>query len=489
MKKFSYLLGSILCLGITYTLVVHSQSSQQLPQFNKSQQSYTQSYPGSFADLVEKVGPSVVNIRTTEKVSVQQPDILGQMPEDQAEIFRHFFGFPFQSPQQVPNQPQQEIQNAVGSGFIISDDGLILTNAHVVNGADKIIVTLTDKKEFKAKVLGLDKKTDIAVLRIDTKGLVPIVIGSSKSIRVGDWVLAIGSPFGLENTVTAGIVSAKSRDTGEYTPFIQTDVAVNPGNSGGPLINMLGEVVGINSQIFSKSGGYMGISFAIPIDEAMKIADQIRKTGRIKRGKIGVAISPLNEEVAQSLALDSPKGAYVNKVDPGSPAEIGGIIPGDVILKFNEKEIEKVSDLPRIVGEVQPGNKVSVEVWRKGTRKTLSLKVVDSESDLTQLSNIKNEMNLNKDLKSDLGIVIKNLSDNKKRELNIQDGVEVVNISNNQLRIAGLKVGDIIFRIGDTDIKDLKQFELVVKKLDKNKSIPIFVRSQDGSSVIVLRPQ
>jgi serine protease Do len=422
-------------------------------------------------------------------VSVQQPDILGQMPEDQAEIFRHFFGFPFQTPRQVPNQPQQEIQNAVGSGFIISEDGLILTNAHVVSGADKIIVTLIDKKEFKAKVLGLDKKTDIAVLKIDKKGLVPIVLGSSKSIRVGDWVLAIGSPFGLDNTVTAGIVSAKSRDTGEYTPFIQTDVAVNPGNSGGPLINMLGEVVGINSQIFSKSGGYMGISFAIPIDEAMKISDQIRKIGRVSRGKIGVSISPLTAEVAESLSLELPKGAYVNKVEPGSPAEIGGIIPGDVILKFNEKEIEKVSDLPRIVGEVQPGNKVSVEVWRKGTRKTLSLKVVDSESDLTQLSNIKNEMNLNKDLKSDLGIVIKNLSDNKKRELNIQDGVEVVNISNNQLRIAGLKVGDIIFRIGDTDIKDLKQFELVVKKLDKNKFIPIFVRSQDGSSVIVLRPQ
>jgi serine protease Do len=480
MKKISYVTGLVFCIGITFASFAYSQSGQQIPN---------QKYPGSFADLVEKVGPSVVNIRTTEKVSGQQPDIFGQMPEDQAEAFRHFFGFPIPSPQQKPQQPQKEIQNAVGSGFIISEDGLILTNAHVINGADKIIVTLTDKKEFRATVLGLDKRTDIAVLKIEKTGLPPIILGSSKSIRVGDWVLAIGSPFGLDNTVTAGIVSSKSRDTGEYTPFIQTDVAVNPGNSGGPLINMLGEVVGINSQIFSKSGGYMGISFAIPIDEAMKIADQIRKTGRIKRGKIGVAISPLNEEVAQSLALDSPKGAYVNKVDPGSPAEIGGIIPGDVILKFNDKDIEKASDLPRVVGEVAPGNKVLVDVWRKGAKKTISLTVVDSETDPKQLSSNKTEVNPNAGYKTSLGVVVKDISDNKKRELNIQDGVEVVELRNKQLQMAGLKIGDVIVRLGDKDIKDTQQFELVAKSLDKNKSIPVFIRRQDMTSIIVLKPQ
>ncbi|MFM1869643.1 MAG: hypothetical protein RLY99_387, partial [Pseudomonadota bacterium] len=271
-------------------------------------------YP-DFADLVEKANPAVVNIRTTEKVNVRQSGGVPGMPgldEEQAEFFRRFFGIPLPTPkQQQPNRkPQQEEQNrGVGSGFVIESNGYILTNAHVVEGATTIYVTLPDKREFKAKLIGADKRTDVALVKIEATGLTRLPIGDSSKVRVGEWVLAIGSPFGLENTVTAGIVSAKSRDTGDYLPFIQTDVAVNPGNSGGPLLNTRGEVVGINSQIFSRSGGYMGISFAIPMDEAMRISNQLRSTGKVSRGRIGVAIAEVSKEVAESLGLNKARGA------------------------------------------------------------------------------------------------------------------------------------------------------------------------------------
>ena len=276
-------------------------------------------YP-DFADLVEKANPAVVNIRTTEKVTVRQGGMIPGMPgldEEQAEFFRRFFGIPLPTPkQQQPNRkPQQEEQNrGVGSGFVIESNGYILTNAHVVEGATTIYVTLPDKREFKAKLIGADKRTDVALVKIEATGLARLPIGDSSKVRVGEWVLAIGSPFGLENTVTAGIVSAKSRDTGDYLPFIQTDVAVNPGNSGGPLLNTRGEVVGINSQIFSRSGGYMGISFAIPMDEAMRISNQLRSTGKVSRGRIGVAIAEVSKEVAESLGLNKARGALVSIV-------------------------------------------------------------------------------------------------------------------------------------------------------------------------------
>ncbi|NDF59225.1 MAG: Do family serine endopeptidase, partial [Burkholderiaceae bacterium] len=341
-----------------------------------------------FVDLVEKASPAVVNIRTTERSSNQQAQgSTPGIPDEQAEFFRRFFGVPLPG---APNTPRgqgnrrgqpEEIERGVGSGFIIDSNGIVMTNAHVVEGATTIYVTLTDKREFKAKLLGADKRTDLAVLKIDATGLPKLPLGDSSKVKVGEWVVAIGSPFGLENTVTAGIVSAKSRDTGDYLPFIQTDVAVNPGNSGGPLLNTAGQVIGINSQIFSRSGGYMGISFAIPIDEAIRVADQLRTTGRLVRGRIGVAIGEINKEVAESLGLGKPRGAFVRNVEPGAPAAKGGIEAGDVILSFNGRDINKSTDLPRIVGETKPGTSATVRVWRKGANRDLTVVVADAEPD------------------------------------------------------------------------------------------------------------
>jgi serine protease Do len=280
-----------------------------------------------FTELVEQVGPSVVNIRTLEKTSPR--DAQSSEPDaEMQEFFRRFFGVPMPSPnaprQQRRGQPEEQ-PRGVGSGFILSADGFVMTNAHVVDGADQVLVTLPDKREFKARLVGLDKRTDVAVVKIEATGLPAVKIGEVNRLKVGEWVMAIGSPFGLDNTVTAGIVSAKQRDTGDYLPFIQTDVAINPGNSGGPLINMRGEVVGINSQIYSRSGGFMGISFAIPIDEAVRVSEQLRATGKVQRGRLGVQIDQVSKEVAESLGLSKAQGALVRGVEPGSPAEKAGL--------------------------------------------------------------------------------------------------------------------------------------------------------------------
>ena len=332
-----------------------------------------------FTDLVDQVGPSVVNIRTLEKVSNNSAEALG-MDEDMLEFFRRF-GLP------VPNVPRQrspkggqseeEQPRGVGSGFILTADGYVMTNAHVVDGADEVIVTLTDKREFKAKIVGADKRTDVAVVKIDAKGLPAVRIGDVSKLRVGEWVMAIGSPFGLENSVTAGIVSAKQRDTGDYLPFIQTDVAINPGNSGGPLINMRGEVIGINSQIYSRSGGFQGISFAIPIDEAIRVAEQLRANGRVTRGRIGVQIDQVSKEVAEAIGLGRPQGALVRGVEAGAPAEKAGIEAGDIILKFDGKAIDKSSDLPRLVGNAKPGSRATVTVFRRGSQRDLIVTVAE----------------------------------------------------------------------------------------------------------------
>jgi len=448
-----------------------------------------------FADLVEKASPAVVNIRTTEKVQVQQAQggIPG-MPEDQAEFFRRFFGVPIPGLPNTPKQAQpnpgkpQEADRGVGSGFIIESNGLILTNAHVVEGANTIYVTLTDKREFKAKLLGLDKRTDIAVVKIEARDLPKLPLGDSSRVRVGEWVLAIGSPFGLENTVTAGIVSAKSRDTGDYLPFIQTDVAVNPGNSGGPLLNTAGQVIGINSQIFSRSGGYMGISFAIPIDEAMRVADQLKTSGKMTRGRIGVALGEMTKEIAESLGLGKPRGAYVRNVDPGGPASAGGIESGDVILSFNGREIAKSTDLPRLVGETKPGTTATVQVWRKGATRDLTVTVGDSEP--TQSAGKKTETpSANSGNTNSFGVSITDLSDAKKKELNIKSGIEVTGVGDGAFAKAGIRPGDVIIRIGDTDITGVKQFEALVKTLDANKAVPVFVRRADSTLVIPVRPK
>ncbi|WP_288107364.1 Do family serine endopeptidase, partial [Limnobacter sp.] len=333
-----------------------------------------------FSDLVEKVGPAVVNIRTTQKLSQvaqqqQMPEIPGLDPNDPFyDFFRRFMQPQQPQPQQMPHgNPNREVPRGVGSGFIIDQNGYVLTNHHVIEGADNIYVTLTDKREFKAKVIGSDKRTDVALLKIDGKDLPTIKIGDDSKAKVGQWVVAIGSPFGLDNTVTAGIISAKARDTGEYLPFIQTDVAVNPGNSGGPLLNLDGEVIGINSQIYSRTGGFMGISFAIPIDEVMRVADQLKKTGKVTRGRIGVGIGDVDEDVAKALGLNASEGALVGSVSKGGPADKAGLKAGDIILKFNGKDIKKASDLPRIVGDTQPGTKATILVWRKGSEKSFTV--------------------------------------------------------------------------------------------------------------------
>jgi serine protease Do len=448
-----------------------------------------------FADLVERASPAVVNIRTTEKVVVQQAQggIPG-MPEDQAEFFRRFFGVPIPGLPNGPKQAQpnpgkpQEADRGVGSGFIIESNGLILTNAHVVEGATTIYVTLTDKREFKAKLLGMDKRTDVAVVKIDARDLPKLPLGDSSRVRVGEWVLAIGSPFGLENTVTAGIVSAKSRDTGDYLPFIQTDVAVNPGNSGGPLLNTAGQVIGINSQIFSRSGGYMGISFAIPIDEAMRVADQLRTNGKMTRGRIGVALGEMTKDVAESLGLGKPRGAYVRNVEPGGPAAAGGIESGDVILSFNGRDIAKSTDLPRVVGETKPGTSVPVQVWRKGGTRDLTVTVTDAES--TQAANKKSDAPAsNSNSANALGVAVSELSDSKKKDLNIKSGVEVTGLGEGPLARAGIRPGDVIIRVADADITGVKQFEALVKGLDANKAVPVFIRRADSTLVVPVRPK
>jgi len=482
MKKYLIALMAIFSLGQTAFI---SNASAQNPRVMIP----------DFADLVERASPAVVNIRTTEKVVTQQTQggIPG-MPEDQAEFFRRFFGVPIPGipngpkPAQPNNGKPQEADRGVGSGFIIESNGLILTNAHVVEGATTIYVTLTDKREFKAKLLGMDKRTDVAVVKIEARDLPRLPLGDSSKVRVGEWVLAIGSPFGLENTVTAGIVSAKSRDTGDYLPFIQTDVAVNPGNSGGPLLNTAGQVIGINSQIFSRSGGYMGISFAIPIDEAMRVADQLRTNGKMTRGRIGVALGEMTKEVAESLGLGKPRGAYVRNVEPGGPAAAGGIESGDVILSFNGREIAKSTDLPRVVGETKPGTTVTVQVWRKGSTRDLNVTVADT--DATQTANKKPDAPAaNSGGVNVLGVTVSEPSDTKKKDLNIKGGVEVTGLGDGPLAKAGVRPGDVIIRVADADITGVKQFEALVKGLDANKAVPVFVRRSDSTLVIPVRPK
>ena len=482
MKKYLIALLAILSLG---QAVLIQNACAQNPRVTLP----------DFADLVERASPAVVNIRTTEKVVVQQSQggIPG-MPEEQAEFFRRFFGVPIPG---IPNNPKQaqpnsgkpqEADRGVGSGFIIESNGLILTNAHVVEGATTIYVTLTDKREFKAKLLGLDKRTDVAVVKIEARDLPKLPLGDSSKVRVGEWVLAIGSPFGLENTVTAGIVSAKSRDTGDYLPFIQTDVAVNPGNSGGPLLNTAGQAIGINSQIFSRSGGYMGISFAIPIDEAMRVAEQLRTNGKMTRGRIGVALGEMTKEIAESLGLGKPRGAYVRNVESNGPAAAGGIEAGDVILSFNSREINKSTDLPRVVGDTKPGTTAAVQVWRKGNSRDLTVTVADTDN--AQVAAKKPDAPAaNGNSASAFGVGVVDLSDAKKKDLNLKGGVEVTNLGDGPLARAGARPGDVIIRVADADITGVKQFEALVKTLDANKAVPVFIRRSDSTLVIPVKPK
>ncbi|MBC7413748.1 MAG: DegQ family serine endoprotease [Herminiimonas sp.] len=448
-----------------------------------------------FTDLVERTGPAVVNIRTTEKVKPGQPGNGTAEDEEMQEFFKRFFGVPMPKQPQpnVPTprgrkpvpQPDEETPRGVGSGFIISADGYVMTNAHVVDGADEVYVTLTDKREFKARIIGADKRSDVALVKIDGSNLPRLALGDSNKIRVGEWVIAIGSPFGLDNTVTAGIVSAKARDTGDYLPLIQTDVAVNPGNSGGPLINMRGEVIGINSQIYSRSGGYMGISFAVPIDEAMRVSDQLKSSGRVTRGRIGVQIGEVTKEVAESLGLTKAQGALVSRVEPGGPAEKGGVEAGDIILKFNGMAIEKSSDLPRMVGSIKPGTRSIITVWRKGATRDLPLTVTELEPEKVAKRDDKKAKP--EALANALGLVVTDLAEAQRKELRVDGGVVVETAEGTSAR-AGFRVGDVILRLNNIDIKDAKQFNALVAKLESKKLAVLLVRRGDSTQFVPLRP-
>jgi len=442
-----------------------------------------------FSDLVEQVGPSVVNIRTMEKVGTR--GAFNGMDEDMLEFFKRF-GIPMpQVPrQQRPQRPQEEEQaRGLGSGFIISPDGYVLTNAHVVDGADEVFVTLTDKREFKARIVGTDKRTDVALVKIDATGLPAVRIADVGRLRVGEWVMAIGSPFGLDNTVTAGIVSAKQRDTGDYLPFIQTDVAINPGNSGGPLINMRGEVVGINSQIYSRSGGFMGISFAIPIDEAMRVSEQLRASGRVTRGRIGVQIGPVSRDLAESLGLGKQQGALVTGVETGSPADKAGVEAGDIITRFDGKPIEKLADLPRMVGNTKPGTKSAITVFRRGRAKDLNVVIGEVEPDTPAAKTAEREGRAPKASAAaqQLGLTISDLSDAQKKELRLRGGVRVDAASDAAAR-AGLREGDIILAIANTEVASVKDFEAAVAKADKGKPVNVLFRRGEWAQYALIRP-
>ncbi len=462
--------------GMGLALPVHAQTVRTLPDFT---------------DLVEQVGPSVVNIRTLEKAAARDAQA-GGPDEEMQELFRRFFGVPLPMPnaprQQRPNrqQPEEPQPKGVGSGFILSSDGFVMTNAHVVEGADQVLVTLPDKREFKARIVGADKRSDVAVVKIEASGLPAVRIGDVNRLKVGEWVMAIGSPFGLENSVTAGIVSAKQRDTGDYLPFIQTDVAINPGHSGGPLINMRGEVVGINSQIYSRSGGFMGISFAIPIDEAVRVSEQLRATGRVQRGRLGVQIDQVSKEVAESLGLSKAQGALVRGVEQGSPAEKAGLEPGDIILKFEGKSIDKSSDLPRMVGNTKPGTRSALQVWRRGGMREVQIVVGEFEAEKPEKKAAieKPQSTLAAKL---LGLTVSELTDAQKKELKLRGGVRVDAVAEPATR-SGIQEGDVILAIANVETPHLKAFEAMLEKLDKTKPVSLLVRRGEWAQYTVIRP-
>ena len=452
-----------------------------------------------FADLVEQVGPSVVNIRTLEKVTSKGARD-SSPEEDVQEMLRRFFGdripqLPRGTPRQKSPKSDEDIPRGVGSGFILSSDGLVMTNAHVVDGADEVMVTLTDKREYKAKIMGADKRSDVAVLKIDATGLPAVKIGDSNRLRVGEWVVAIGSPFGLESTVTAGIVSAKQRDTGDFLPLIQTDVAINPGNSGGPLINLRGEVVGINSQIYSRSGGFMGISFSIPIDEAVRVSDQLKTSGRVVRGRIGVEIERVTKEIAEAAGLPKVQGAMVRGVQSGSASEQAGIQAGDVIVKFDGKVVEKSIDLPRLVGATKPGTKTTITVFRKGASKDLSITVTELEPDKVSAmgqgkhdKGDKAEKGKLPSLAAAMGLGVADLSSAQRQELKLKSGGVRVDAVSGAAQRAGLREGDVILGVAATDVSSVKELEAVLAKLDKSKPLYVQFLREDWSRYTVIRP-
>jgi serine protease Do len=437
-----------------------------------------------FTRVVEEQGNAVVNISTTQAVrrSAALPQMPGIEDEEVLEFFRRFI--PRQPGPGQPGQGQGPAPRAesrsLGSGFVISQDGYVLTNAHVVEGADEITVKFTDKREFKAKVIGADKRSDIALIKIDATGLPAVRFGDPTKLKVGEWVVAIGSPFGFENTVTAGIVSAKGRSLPQenFVPFIQTDVAINPGNSGGPLFNMRGEVIGINSQIYSRSGGFMGISFAIPADVALDVQKQLKEKGRVARGRIGVVIQEVTRDLATSFGLDRPRGALVNSVEKGSPAEKADIEASDIIVAFDGKGVEASSDLPRIVGSTRPATTVPVEVFRKGTTKKLHITVGELQEDRVAAADKPRPEKAEPAQANRLGIVVAELSADQKKDMKVQNGLVVTEVKPGAR--ADVRKGDVLLTVvhkgQHTELKSVEQFNKLLAGLDKSAVITLQVK-------------
>ncbi len=435
-----------------------------------------------FREIVRKNSGAVVKILSTQRAQAQNgmpqdidPRYLEQMPD----IFRHLFE------QRGQRQPRE--RQAMGSGFITSPDGYILTNEHVVNGADEVTVRLIDRREFEAKVVGTDKRSDLALLKIDAKDLQAVTLGDSESLEVGEWVLAIGSPFGLDYSVTAGIVSARGRslptESGDnYVPFIQTDVAINPGNSGGPLFNLRGEVVGINSQIYTRSGGSIGLSFAIPIEVARDVSQQLRTTGSVVRGWLGVGIQDVDRNLAESFGLDRPMGALISQLEPGGPAEKAGIKVGDVVVELDGREIGESADLPHVVGLIKPDTEVGVKLFREGKPRTLRVKVGklggDDSPDIAST-----------DAGSDrIGLEVEDLSDQQKARMRLAGGVVVRAVAPGKAAArAGLMPGDIIAQVGNRSVRDAATFEKEVEALPARVSVPLLVIRRGQAAFVSLR--
>jgi len=464
-----------------FCLAAQAQAQRDLPDFTR---------------LVEDQGNAVVNISTTQAVrrTAALPQVPGMEDEEVLEFFRRFIprqpgpGQPAPGPGPAPRSESRSL----GSGFIISQDGYVLTNAHVVEGADEITVKFTDKREFKAKVIGADKRTDIALIKIDATGLPAVRFGDPAKLKVGEWVVAIGSPFGFENTVTAGIVSAKGRSLPQenFVPFIQTDVAINPGNSGGPLFNMRGEVVGINSQIYSRTGGFMGLSFAIPADVALDVQKQLKEKGRVARGRIGVVIQEVTRDLATSFGLDKPRGALVNSVEKGSPADKAGIEATDIILSFDGKTVDASSDLPRIVGSTRPGSTSTVEVWRKGATKKLSLTVGELQEDrVASADKPRPQKSAEAQPANRLGIVVAELSAEQKKEMKLSGGLVVTEVKPDA-RASDVRKGDVLITLvhkgQHTELKSVEQFNKLLAGLEKNAVITLQVKRGEQMAFVTI---
>ena len=438
-----------------------------------------------FTELYDRQSPAVVSIDVTQKVRAPRgmPDISEDDPF--YEFFRRFG--------QVPRQrgaPEREAQS-VGSGFIISSDGYLITNAHVVDGADEVKINLADRRDFKAKVVGVDKRTDVAVLKIEAKDLPKVTIGDPDKLKVGEWVVAIGKPFGLENTMTAGIVSAKGRDLPQenLVPYIQTDVAINPGNSGGPLFNLKGEVVGINSLIFSRSGGYMGLAFAIPIDIAMNVANQIKDKGRVTRGRIGVQIQEVSKEMAEAFGLPKATGALVNSVEKGGPADKAGVESGDIITKVDGREVKNSSELPRIITVVRPGSKVTLTVWRKGAARDIAVTVAEMKEEAAAAPKRPGTTPKEKAKPNRMGLVLSDLTDEQKKELDLKSGVLVEDITGSVR--GNVQPGDVILALVNrgqsTEVRSAEQLNGVLAKLDKGASVTLRLKRGEQEFFSTLR--